>query len=153
MIIGITGTLASGKSTVAKIIAVEKKGKVFDADKTAHELLDNDATIYQQVISVFGRQILDKKGKISRGRLADIVFSDREKLKSLCNILHPKVVDEIKASAQKIIQKYKNGVVVIDAPLLIEAGLDDFCDAIIVVASSVSNILSRVKEHKNLAKE
>ncbi len=153
MIIGVTGTLASGKSTVARRIAELKKGKLLDADRIAHSALDKDASAHLQLKSFFGKQILNEKGKIDRKRLADVVFSDREKLKFLCDVIHPKVITEIKESTKSILQKNKNAYVVIDAPLLIEAGLKNFCDLVIVVTSTISNILRRVAKHDRLTKK
>lgn len=153
MIIGVTGTLASGKSTVAKAIATAKNGKLLDADKIAHSVLDKNKEVYRQIVSFFGKQILNEKGKINRKRLADAVFSDRKKLKIICNIIHPEVISEIKKSTKSAVTRDKNEFVVIDAPLLIEAGLADFCDLIIVVTASISNILNRVRKHGGLNKK
>ncbi|UCH11943.1 MAG: dephospho-CoA kinase [Candidatus Omnitrophota bacterium] len=153
MIIGVTGTLASGKSTVAGKIAEVKNGKLLDADRIAHSILDKDASVHLQLISFFGKRILKEKGKIDRKKLADIVFSDREKLKFLCDVIHPKVVTEIEESTKGILQKNKDAYVVIDAPMLIEAGLKNFCDLVIVVTATISNILRRVAKHGRLTKK
>ncbi len=153
MIIGVTGTLASGKSTVARRIAEVKNGKLLDADRIAHSILDKDTSVHLQLISFFGKRILKEKGKIDRTKLADIVFLDREKLKFLCNVIHPKVITEIKESTKGILQKNKDAYVVIDAPLLIEAGLKNFCDLVIVVTATISNILRRVVKHDRLTEK
>ena len=153
MIIGVTGTLASGKSIVAKIITTAKNGRLLDADRITHLVLSRDTTVHLQLISFFGKQILNEKGKIDRKKLSGIVFSDREKLKTLCNAVHPKVISKIKDSTEAFLQKDEDKLVVIDAPLLIEAGLADFCDLIIVVTASISNIFSRVTKHDGLNKD
>ncbi len=153
MIIGVTGTLASGKSTAAKLIASLKGAKLLVADKITHSIIEDDKEISNHLISLFGRHILDKEGLINRKKLAEIVFSDREKLKTLCNVLHPRVIEKIKDSTQKELDKNKKGSVVIDAPLLLEAGLESFCDSVIVVTSSIENILSRAHRHNNLSEK
>ncbi len=153
MIIGVTGTLASGKSAVARLIASSKDAKLLVADKITHSIIEDDKEVSSHLISLFGRHILDKEGKINRKKLAEIVFSDREKLKTLCRVVHPRVIGKIKDSTQKELDKNKKAFVVIDAPLLLEAGLEDFCDSVIVVTSSIENILSRAHRHNGLSEK
>jgi len=130
-IIGILGGVASGKSTVAAEFA--KLGcKVIDADKIAHELLERK-DVKDNVVSVFGKAILDTAGKIDRRKLANIVFADVGKLSSLNRILHPLVL----ARAEQLIEQYnrENRVkaIVLDIPLLLEVGWDKRCDKLIFV--------------------
>jgi len=153
MIIGVTGRYAAGKSTVARKVASLTHARLLDADKIAHYILDRNASVRQQLRAFFGKEILNKKGKIDRKALAKIVFSNREKLKILCNIVHPEVIAEIKESTKNILKNNKSAYVVIDAPLLIEAGLVDFCDLIIVVTASIPNAIKRAVKHSGLDKD
>jgi dephospho-CoA kinase len=119
-IIGLTGGIGSGKSTVAGFLA-ELGAVVLDADKVGHEILETDDEVQQEIVDNFGKQVLDHKGHIDRKKLANIVFKDRESLIKLNLITHPPIYRR----AQVILKGYQaDGVeiVVIDAPLLIEAG-------------------------------
>ena len=119
-IIGLTGGIGSGKTTVAGFLA-ELGAVVLDADKIGHEILETDAEVQQEIVNSFGRQVLDQKGQISRKKLADVVFKDRESLINLNLITHPPIYRRL----QGILEDYQRQgieVVVIDAPLLIEAG-------------------------------
>ncbi len=126
-IIGITGGLATGKTTVADMF-VQKGAVKIDADRIAHGLLKEDQKIRDKVIDAFGEGILTG-GKIDRKKLANIVFKDKDKLKKLTNILHPRIIENIKER----IEKEGDKIIVIDAPLLMEAGLEEMMDVIIVV--------------------
>ena len=130
-IIGIIGGIASGKSTVAAEFG--KLGcKVIDADKIAHELLEKKE-IKNKIIKFFGPAILNQEGKIDRGKLADIVFDDTEKLALLNGIIHPHVFQKV----EQLIKKYKNKnqikAIVLDMPLLVEVGWAKRCDKLIFV--------------------
>ena len=130
-IIGIIGGIGSGKSAVAAEFA--KLGcKVIDADKIAHELL-NKKNVKEKIINIFGPAILDSSGKIDRRKLAEIVFADAEKIAWLNEIIHPLVFQR----AEELIKKYneQNQVkaIVLDMPLLVEAGWEKRCDKLIFV--------------------
>jgi dephospho-CoA kinase len=130
-IIGILGGLGSGKSTVAAEFA--KLGcAVIDADKIAHEILD-EPSVKKEVISSFGQTVLDHAGKVSHRKLADIVFADGDKLSTLNRIIHPLVL----ARAEQLIEQYNRqqqvAAIVLDMPLLVEVGWDRRCDKLIFV--------------------
>lgn len=132
MVIGITGNFGTGKTFVASIFA-SLGAKVLDADRIAHDAIRIGRPAYRRVVSIFGRTILDKEGNIERERLADIVFSNKEDLEKLNRIVHPEVIKVIK---KEVAKAGKAGVIVIDAPLLIEANLTGLVDKLIVVKSS-----------------
>ncbi len=143
-IIGILGGIGSGKSTVAAEFA--KLGcKVIDADKIAHELLDEPA-VKAKVVGLFGRTILDSEGKIDREKLADVVFADAQKLSLLNEIIHPLVLQR----AEELIKQYdrQNQVkaIVLDMPLLVEVGWDKRCDKLIFVVCEQKLRLDRAKK-------
>jgi len=130
-IIGILGGIGSGKSTVADEFGKLGCG-VVDADKLAHALLDED-DVREEVVGLFGRSICDSSGRIDRSKLADIVFTDSEKLSGLNNIVHPRVLEQ----AEELIRQY-NGqsevkAIVLDMPLLAEVGWDKRCDKLVFV--------------------
>ncbi len=130
-IIGIIGGVGSGKSTVAAEFA--KLGcKVIDADKIAHDLLEEKAA-REKIVGLFGQIILDSAGKIDHKKLADVVFADADKLSSLNKIIHPLVLRQ----AEELIKQYncQNEVraIVLDMPLLVEVGWAKRCDKLIFV--------------------
>jgi len=125
------GGIGSGKSTVAAEFA--KLGcKIIDADKIAHELLEN-SPVKEKILASFGRAVLDSAGKIDHSKLADIAFSDADKLSALNKIIHPLVLKR----AEELIKQYncQNQVkaIVLDMPLLMEVGWAKRCDKLIFV--------------------
>ena len=132
--VGLTGGLASGKSTVAGFFR-ELGAFHLDADRLAHELIAPGGGAEREVISRFGGGILGTDGAINRKALAAIVFSDPQALADLNAIVHPKVRKEI---AQRIADHESGAspaeVALVDAALLVESGIDCDFDALIVVA-------------------
>jgi len=128
MVIGLTGDFGSGKSTVAAMFK-SCGAKIIDADKIGHLLLKPKTAVYKRLIRAFGRNILSADNSIDRVKLADIAFSRRESLRKLNNIMHPEIIHIIKAKLAKAGKK----TTVIDAALLIESGLDNCVDRIVVV--------------------
>ncbi len=130
-VIGILGSIGSGKSAVAAEFA--KLGcKVIDADKIGHELLDRK-TVKEKIIGLFGEAVLDSSGRIEHKKLADVVFASGDKLASLNRVIHPLVL----ARAEELIEQYnrQNQVkaIVLDMPLLVEVGWNRRCDRLIFV--------------------
>ncbi|HPN87741.1 MAG TPA: dephospho-CoA kinase [Candidatus Omnitrophota bacterium] len=131
-VIGLTGSLKTGKSTAAKMFA-RLGAKVISADDIAHEVIAPSGSGYKKIIKIFGAGILEKK-RINRKKLAQIVFQDKKKLKILEKIIHPIVKQRIGGFIDA--QKKKNGVIVLEVPLLFESGLHRKVDATIVVKAS-----------------
>jgi dephospho-CoA kinase len=119
--VGLTGGIASGKTTVARILA-EHGAFVIEADDVAHELLEPGTPVYASVLKRFGREILDASGCVVRSRLAARVFGSAEARKALNEIVHPAV----RAEATRRIEAYAPGgrspIAVLDAALLVETG-------------------------------
>ena len=149
IVIGVTGIIGSGKSTIARMLK-QKGAALLDADKLAHECLLKGTPTYKKIIKEFGSDILARNKSIDKKKVAEIVFDDKRALGKLCKIIHPDVISSIK----KAVKKLNNKVIVIDAPLLIEAGLDKQVDKIIVVKAKIENCVKRaVKEHRITEKE
>jgi dephospho-CoA kinase len=147
ILIGLTGGLGTGKSTVAKMFAGHGAA-VIDADALVHESLKPGGPSYAKVIRAFGKEILNGK-EISRQRLAEIVFRSPLRLKKLTSIIHPIVQKEVQAGVKKFKLK-KAHMVVIDAPLLIEADWHRWVDYLIVVRASTTLAIRRVQAQRNL---
>lgn len=128
-IIGLTGGFGTGKSYVAGIFR-SLGARVIDADKIAHDALKKSSGTYRKITAAFGPSVLDRKGNIDRKLLARAVFGDRTLLKKLNTIIHPGVIRTIKSEIRK---SPRDGVIVIDAPLLIEAGLKNIVNKLVVV--------------------
>jgi dephospho-CoA kinase len=143
-IIGILGGPASGKSSVAAELAKLGCG-VIDADKIAHELLD-EPSVKKELTNSFGWAVLDHTGKINRRKLADVVFADGDKLSTLNQIIHPLVL----ARAERLIEQYNRQkqvrAIVLDMPLLVEVGWDKRCDRLIFVDCKHQIRLKRAKK-------
>lgn len=142
MIIGITGSIGSGKTTAANLF--KKHGfKVINADKIGHKLIKKNSAAYKKIIKEFGKEILDKSKNIDRRKLRGIVFNDYGKLEKLNSIMHPLILNEIKNSIKK---GHNQDKIIIDAPLLLETKAKDLVDKVVVVKCSKKNILRRNKK-------
>ncbi len=148
-VIGITGSLGSGKSTVARMFA-EYGAIVLDADCIAHNKLKKGEKSFQKVIKTFGKQILTGEN-IDHRKLAHIVFNDYKQLKKLENILHPEVCSEIIQTLKEY--KKTEKIIVMDVPLLFESGLDKFTDLIVVVKSKENLQISRAMKRLGITRE
>ncbi len=119
---GLTGGVASGKSTVARMFE-ELGAKVIEADRIGHELLGSTQPPYNEIVRRFGKELLDASGEIDRRRLGAIVFSDAAKLRELNAILHPRIIERVEAEAQRYHAQDPRAVILVDAALIFEAGI------------------------------
>jgi dephospho-CoA kinase len=148
-VIGLTGGIGSGKSTVSKFLA-ELGAVIIDADKVGHEALKPSTEVWREVVDAFGRQILTPDGDINREKLGEIVFRNSESLSRLNQIMHPRMYDMVKAQLEGY-RKQGVGVVVLEAPLLIEANWTSLVDEVWVTVASESTVLRRLKEKFELS--
>jgi dephospho-CoA kinase len=147
-IFGLTGNLASGKTTVLRLL--EKKGCiVFDADKRIHQYYrDKNSNIYKSVVSVFPQAYT--KGLISRNKLRDIVFSDAKFLYKLEKIVHPVIIKDLK---EWISEKRKGKIYVAEVPLLFEKRLQDYFNGVILVYVKKEILVKRIINKQRISKE
>ena len=132
VIAGLTGGIASGKSTVSAFL--EDAGAVIvDADKIARDVVQKDQPAWREIVGAFGRSILLPDGQINRILLGDIIFNDPAKKQVLNQIVHPGVFSETATRLAEIEKKQPGAVVILDVPLLIESGMDSGLSDIIVV--------------------
>jgi dephospho-CoA kinase len=141
-IIGVTGSFGTGKTTVAKMFK-ELGAKLIDADEIAHKIIRPGTIAWKKAIASFGRCILLPQGIIDRKKLGSIVFKDKSSLDKLCRIIHPIVIEEIEKKVNQIKIDTPDSLVVIDAPLLIEAGLVDRIGVLIVVKANRETQIKR----------
>jgi dephospho-CoA kinase len=130
-IIGILGGIGSGKSTVAEFFA-HLGCVVIDADKIAHQALE-EPVIKQKILDFFGQKILDARGQIDRKALADIAFGDKKKLSKLNSIIHPLVLRHCERLIETYNSRAQVKAIVLDVPLLLEAGWQKRCTRLIFV--------------------
>ena len=148
-VIGLTGGIGSGKSVVSQFLA-ELGAVVIDADEVGHEALKRDTDLYREVVAAFGKQVLTPGGDIDRKKLGEIVFGNPESLLRLNQIMHPRMFDMVKAQIDGY-RRQRAGVVVLEAPLLLEAGWTSLVDEVWVTVASETTVLRRLGERSGLS--
>ncbi len=149
MIIGLTGGIATGKSTVKKLF-LEVGIPVIDCDLIARSVVEINEPAYLKIVETFGEEVILESGQLNRKKLADIIFNDEAKRAKLNSIVHP----EVKKITVKEIKKYYQlgyKIVVIDVPLLFESGFDDLCDITVVVYAEEKVQYERLMKRDNLS--
>lgn len=150
-IIGLTGGIASGKSTVATLLR-EMEIPVIDADDIAHQIVAPGEPAYQEIVQTFGPHILSADGTIDRKRLGSLVFAQEEQRKKLNAITHPRVAQRFAELSQQLAEE-GHSLLVYEVPLLFETGLHHSLDAVILVAASEEQQLQRLQERNQLSPE
>jgi dephospho-CoA kinase len=143
--VGLTGGIASGKSTVAAMLR-DRDYLVFDADAIAHELLEPGQVTYDAVVREFGDGILGPGGAIDRGKLGAIVFADPAKRARLNEILHPRIRDISEDWFTRLDRPEGPAIAFEDAALILEAGLKKHFDRVVVCWCRPEQQLERLKE-------
>ncbi|MEK7281405.1 MAG: dephospho-CoA kinase [Chloroflexota bacterium] len=144
IVIGLTGGIGSGKSTVSRILE-ELGARIIDMDKLGHELYRAGTPGWEEVVAEFGSDILQPNREVDRKKLGQIVFSDPEALKRLNRVMHPK----IKRRAQEVLDEWRQqgvAVAVVEAAILIEASWASLTDEVWVTVASEKVAVSRMKE-------
>ena len=150
-VIGLTGGISSGKSTVSQFLA-ELGAVIIDADKIGHEVLKPDSEVWREVVAAFGRQIITANGAIDREKLGEIVFSNSEARARLNQIMHPRMYNLVKTRLDEY-RRQGAGIVVLEAPLLLEAGWTSLVDKVWVTTAPEGIVLKRLRERTGLSEE
>lgn len=148
MVLGLTGGIASGKSTLSNIFR-ELGIKIADADKIAKEISEREDVLLE-IKNIFGNGVFAKNGVLDRKKLKDEVFSDKSKLKKLNDIVHPKVWNEFKKIKEKTA---KNDIIIFDVPLLFESGMDKMCDKVLLIYINKELQIKRMFERDGIDRE
>lgn len=132
---------------------LKKGAQILDCDKIAHQIYDPDLDCYHKIINHFGKDIVNKDGRIDRKRLGGIVFNDPKQLETLNNIVWPELLIEVKKRIRAVHDKHKCDVVVIEAAILLKAGWDNECHEIwsTIVPSELA--VQRIKQRNGLSEE
>jgi len=150
LLIGLTGGIASGKSTVLQHLR-QAGYSVIDADKLGHKVLEQGNPGYNKVVKCFGNEILNPDGSVNRTALGGIVFVNAEKLKQLNEISHPIIAEMIQKEFEESVSVSNGGIVFLEAALLIEANWYKVCGHIWVVSLDPSVALCRLQGRDNLS--
>lgn len=149
LIIGLTGGIGSGKTTVSNLFS-NLGIQIIDTDIIAHELLNNSEVVKNEIIETFSKNVLKANGFIDRDKLAKIVFNDNDKKTCLEGILHPKIRLEVDTKIQNYYtQQSPPKYVIVVIPLLLETGFIDYLDRILVVTASEEIRTKRVQQRDN----
>jgi dephospho-CoA kinase len=151
IVIGLTGGIATGKSTVARMF--KRWGAVvIDADQLARDVVRPGKPAWRDIVQVFGKDVLGRNRTINRSALGAIVFHDRRKLRKLERIVHPRVARAQRRILRRITTRSPNAVVVYEVPLLFESGAHRRVDKIVVVTADRETQIARLKRRNGLTR-
>ena len=151
-IVGVTGGIGSGQSTVCKYLK-EAGCKVIDVDKKAKQIINRDATLRKQLTHEFGSQVFDHSGALNRRKLAQIAFGNPAKTLLLNQLVHPRMVADLIEEMERARFSSRYPLVVVDAALIYEISIEKMFDIIIVVFADLRRRLKRVRERDGLTKQ
>lgn len=146
--IGLTGGIASGKSTVCDLFS-QLSVEIIDADKISHDITKKDGLAFQEILDYFGKKILGLDGELDRQQLRSIIFNDATAKRALENIIHPKVLNEINKNISDSTAPY----LIIAVPLMIETGMNKLMDRVLLIDCSIETQIRRLIERDKCTKQ
>jgi len=152
LVAGLTGSIATGKSTVSGILK-ELGAFIVDADRAAHEVVLPGTKAWNEIVRIFGKEILQKSGEIDRERLGRIIFNDSAMRSILEEVVHPEVVHSMDEQIRSIKSGFPDAVVILDVPLLIETGMHKGVGEVIVVYCPEDMQITRLMVRDNISRE
>ncbi len=150
-VIGITGGIGSGKSTISDILENNFNAFIISTDAIAHDLMGKGMVSYKKIVDYFGEEILDDNKEINRAKLAECVYGQKDRLLKLNSFTHPYVMDYVKDLIKIKVKEYP--LIVIETALPVEAKLHEICDEIWYVHASNEVRRKRLKETRNYSDE
>ena len=151
IIVGLTGSVGTGKSTVTNFFG-QLGAHIIDWDELARDVVCPDSKAWKEIVEDFGKNFLNEDLTINRQKLAEIVFSDKEKLEKLDQIVHPEVIEEDERITNEIRNLDPDALIIKDNPLLFELTRPILVDEIVVVSASEQTQLRRLEE-KGMSRE
>jgi dephospho-CoA kinase len=147
LLVGLTGGLGAGKSTVARLLA-DRGAVLVDADELARRALEQGSRAYRQVCDLFGDEVVTASGELDRAAIAATVFSDPERRRALESIVHPEVFRMLAETVEA--RRGTDDIIVFDAPLIVETGFQDACDVVVVVTAPVEDRVARAVQDRGM---
>jgi dephospho-CoA kinase len=151
ILVGLTGGVATGKSTVAKMFK-HCGAVVIDADKLARDVVKPGKPAWREIVKTFGKTIINPDHTLNRRELGSLVFGNRAKRRRLEHIIHPRVAHEQARLTKQAAKKDPHAVVIYDVPLLFEAGIDKRVDRTIVVTADRDTQIARLKKRNGFSR-
>lgn len=152
ILIGLTGGIASGKSTVSKTLK-ELGAYIIDGDETAHSVIEPHKPAWRDMLDTFGRDILNPDDTIDRDKMGAIVFGNPDQLARLNQITHPRIMESFKEDYRRIKAANPNAILVLEIPLLYETFMDRMCDEVWVVWVDYETQLKRLMDRNHYSLE
>lgn len=152
MVIGLTGGVGSGKTTIAGILHDYYGAELILSDEVARQLMEPGHFVYDKVIEEFGNDIVAKDNTIDRKKLAAIVFGDKQKIKTLNEITHPATINEIKERIKSFMDR-KAALIVVESAMLVQTGCDKFCDTVWTVVTNHNTRQKRLESDRGYTKQ
>jgi dephospho-CoA kinase len=152
LIAGLTGGIATGKSTVSSILR-EAGTIIIDADAIARDAVKKNLPAWHEIVRIFGKEVLLPDGEIDRAYLGGIIFRDSSKKEILNQIVHPHVIQKVAELIEEIGKKFPDSIVILDVPLLIEAGMDKGLEDVILVYTPEWIQIERLIERDGITEE
>lgn len=152
-VIGLTGGVGCGKSTILKLIQENCNCRVLITDEISREQMEPGKAAYRKVVGEFGPEIVCRDGTVDRKKLAEIVFADPEKLKKLNELTHPPVTEYVLSVVEQERKQELHEILLIETALLIEGGYDSFCDQVWYVYAPKEHRKRRLMESRGYSEE
>jgi dephospho-CoA kinase len=150
--IGLTGGIASGKTTIAGIFK-ELGAEIIDADLIARKVSQKGTSVYKEIVKAFGKNCLKKDGEIDRKKIGKIIFESPDKRKLLNAIIHPEIFKKERLLEREIKKRNKHAVILYDIPLLIETGSFAKMESVVLVHVKRETQISRLMKRNRLTRD
>lgn len=151
VLVGLTGGIASGKSTACRIFR-ELGAHIVDADQVSRDLVEPFSPVWKEIVEEFGQEILNENNEIDRPKLAGIIFADPEERLRLERIIHPRIADEIGRRVEELEKVHPDGIIIVDAALMIEVGQHENFDRLVVVYADEDTQARRLMDRDLIGK-
>jgi dephospho-CoA kinase len=152
LLIGITGGIACGKTEVCKVF--QKKGAIIlSGDEIGKEVVEKNKKVLKELVQTFGEEILNKKRSLNRRKLGEIAFASKEAKEKLNKIMHPYLLRDLRQRIESLKKNNYEGVMVIDAALIVEWGLQEELDYLIFVESKKEDKIKRLQKQKSYSRK
>ena len=151
VVVGVTGGIATGKTTVVRIFGEFGAGAL-DADEIGHQILSSDTGVGREIRAAYGPTVIDDTGKVDRAKLGEMVFADRVARETLNRIMHPRIIEVLRARIDEFRARASaREVLAVEIPLLVEAKLIGLVDRVVVVSAEQETQKHRLKMRGNLS--